>query len=136
MKEFEDELWRIIDDIGHEGANGERRDLVVFKYRPRIIELVEKYYIPKPEEDKSQLLLNTLISIINPKEKATADRLRKLNARRKEYTDEEITNAAKAFSQSEWHRENKQMSIDNLLAPSKFGRWYAASTETNKRKFD
>lgn len=73
--------------------------------------------------------LKYLISIINPREKVTAERLRMLNARRKEYTPEEIFAAAHAFSKSDWHKENKQMSIDNLLAPSKFGRWYTKGQE-------
>lgn len=79
-------------------------------------------------------LLKHIIEIINKREKSTPDRLRKLNARLKEYTEEEIIAAAKAFSKSEWHRENKQMSVDNLLAPSKFGRWYAASQEPGKKE--
>jgi hypothetical protein len=70
-------------------------------------------------------LLFNLISLVNPKEKVTADRIRALNGRLKDYTPEEIINAARAFSKSKWHRENKQMSIDNLLAPSKFGRWHS-----------
>lgn len=74
-------------------------------------------------------LLLSLISLVNPKEKGTADRRRALNARLKDYKPEEITNAAIAFSRSEWHIENKQMSIDNLLAPSKFGRWFTKGQE-------
>lgn len=70
-------------------------------------------------------LLEQLIGIVNPREKPTADRIRLLNARLKDYTSEEIIESANAFSESEWHKENKQMSIDNLLVPSKFGRWYA-----------
>jgi DNA-binding transcriptional regulator YhcF (GntR family) len=77
----------------------------------------------KVEATKSQL--EELIALVNPKEKATEDRLRLLSARLKEYSFGEIINAAHAFSRSEWHRENGQMSIDNLLRPSKFGRWYA-----------
>lgn len=73
-------------------------------------------------------LLQQIIDIVNPKEKPTADRLRALNARLKDYTGNEIIQSANALSKSEWHRENKQMSIDNLLAPSKFGRWYAQRT--------
>ena len=72
--------------------------------------------------------LQTIIEIVNPKEKATDERLRLLNGRLKDYTMDEIIQSANAFSKSEWHRENKQMSIDNLLAPSKFGRWYAQRT--------
>lgn len=73
--------------------------------------------------------LNELIQIVNPREKATQERIRMLNARRKDYSFDEIRAAAQAFSKSEWHKENKQMSIDNLLAPSKFGRWYQAGQE-------
>lgn len=69
-------------------------------------------------------LLDNLIVLVNPKEKATAERLRVLNGRRKDYTVDEIIAAARAFSKSQWHKDNKQMSIDNLLAPSKFGRWF------------
>lgn len=70
--------------------------------------------------------LEQLIVIVNPREKATPDRLRMLNGRLKDgYTLEEITESAIAFSKSQWHKENGQMSIDNLLRPSKFGRWYA-----------
>ncbi len=75
-------------------------------------------------------LLSELIILVNPKEKPTADRLRVLNGRLKDYTADEILAAARAFSKSDWHRKNKQMSIDNLLAPSKFGRWYAQRDNT------
>lgn len=71
------------------------------------------------------LFLSELLLLVNKKEKATDYRRRALAARLKDYTPEEITAAAVTFSKSEWHRENHQMSIDNLLAPSKFGRWYA-----------
>lgn len=83
----------------------------------------------KVGELKSQL--ESIIALVNPKEKPTEDRQRLLNARLKEYSFGEIENAARAFSKSEWHRENGQMSIDNLLRPSKFGRWY---TEGLKNK--
>lgn len=73
--------------------------------------------------------LETLIGIVNRKEKVTTDRVRVLNGRLKDYTEAEIVGAAHAFSHSAWHKENKQMSIDNLLAPSKFGRWYQAGQE-------
>lgn len=82
----------------------------------------------KEERNKNNSLLSTIIAIINPKEKPTDTRQRKLNTLSKDYTDEEITSAAKAFAASVWHRENKQMSVDNLLAPSKFGRWYVQDT--------
>lgn len=75
-------------------------------------------------------LLETIIAIINPKEKVTSDRLAKLNGRLKDYTSDEIIGSARAFSKSQWHRENKQMSVDNLLAPSKFGRWYAVREDS------
>lgn len=76
-------------------------------------------------------LLHQIIEIVNPKEKPTAERLRALNARLKDYSGDDIIGAAYAFSKSEWHRENKQMSIDNLIAPSKFGRWFAQKPDTN-----
>jgi hypothetical protein len=70
---------------------------------------------------------------IHPKEKATEARLRILNGRIKDgYSADDILGAAKAFSHSTWHRENKQMSIDNLIAPSKFGRWFAQKDEPNR----
>lgn len=75
-------------------------------------------------------LLEQVIAIVNPKEKTTTERLRMLNGRLKDYTADEILGSARALSKSEWHRENKQMSVDNLLAPSKFGRWYAQRTDT------
>lgn len=77
-------------------------------------------------------LLNELIQIVNPREKPTAVRIRMLSGRLKDkYTPDEITAAARAFSKSEWHIEHKQMSIDNLLAPSKFGRWFQAGQESS-----
>lgn len=79
--------------------------------------------------DKNDEFLAELISLVNKKEKVTAERLRMLNARLKDYSREDILGAAKAFSRSTWHRENGQMSIDNLLAPSKFGRWFAKSND-------
>lgn len=78
--------------------------------------------------------LQQLILIVNPKEKITEFRLRMYRARVKEYTPEEIKDSAKAFSHSIWHKENHQMSIDNLLAPSKFGHWYAERNQ--KPEFD
>lgn len=75
-------------------------------------------------------LLKELIQIVNPNERPTEDRQRMLNGRLKEYTIGEIKGAARALHRSTWHRENKQMSIDNLLAPKKFGRWYAQRSET------
>lgn len=87
------------------------------------------------EASEGMLLLQELIEIINPREKATQDRVRQVNARLKEYEREEIVAAATAFSKSEWHKENKQMSVDNLLRPSKFGRWYAQSQEPERKKY-
>lgn len=83
---------------------------------------------------RARALLPQLIEIINPKEKPTADRLRVLNGRLKDYTEEEIIGSARAFSKSEWHRKNKQMSVDNLIAPSKFGRWYAQRVEAGSNE--
>lgn len=85
-----------------------------------------KQLIQTTKNDLTNSLLSSLISLVNPNEKPTAERGRALRARLKDYTAEEICNAAIALSKSEWHKANKQMSIDNLLAPSKFGRWYAA----------
>lgn len=130
MDKFRKELARIISQDGWV----DDLEVDVDTQVQRVVLLVEKYYTPK-QIDTSGELLAVLISIINPREKATTDRVRKLNARLREYTEEEIIKAAKAFSKSDWHKENKQMSIDNLLAPSKFGRWYAASQEESKRKF-
>jgi hypothetical protein len=74
---------------------------------------------------RARALMPKLLEIINPKEKVTADRLRVLNGRLKDYTEDEIIESAKALSRSHWHKKNGQMSVDNLIAPSKFGRWYA-----------
>lgn len=73
--------------------------------------------------------LSRIIVLVNKKEKVTAERVTLLRARLKDYTAVEVWKAAQAFSKSQWHRDNGQMSIDNLLRPSKFGRWYAASNE-------
>lgn len=97
-------------------------------------EFMLEHALPK-EPTKEDILLPRLIEIVNPREKPTPDRLRKLRNRLKEYTEDEIVAAAVAFSKSDWHRENKQMFIDNLLAPSKFGRWYALSQEPERKKF-
>lgn len=85
--------------------------------------------LPPASTAHARALLPQLIEIINPKEKPTADRLRVLNGRLKDYSEDEIIAAAKAFSKSTWHKQNKQMSVDNLIAPSKFGRWYAQKPE-------
>lgn len=85
---------------------------------------------PIPLTPPSDLLVK-LIKIINPKEKPIASRHRTLKARLKEYSTEEIIEAAIVFSHSVWHKENHQMSIDNLLAPTKFGRWYAQRGKTS-----
>lgn len=84
---------------------------------------------PAPGPNPKMNILNEIIQIVNPKEKATQERFRMLNARLKDYTVDEIIAAARAFSRSDWHKKNKQMSVDNLLAPSKFGRWYAQKTD-------
>lgn len=83
-----------------------------------------------PGTGPARPLLESIIKIINPRERVTADRLKNVNARLKEYTAEEITAAAKAFSKSEWHRENNQMNVDNLVRASKFGRWYTEGIKT------
>lgn len=85
---------------------------------------------------KNKEFLISLISLVNPKEKPTAERLRLLNGRLKDYSQDEITAAARAFSKSEWHKEHKQMTIDNLLVPSKFGRWYTAGQEASSKFAD
>lgn len=74
-------------------------------------------------------LLQEIIDIINPREKCTYERVRNLNGRMKDYEPDEIRWAARAFSKSEWHKENNQMSVDNLIRPSKFGRWFTAGQE-------
>lgn len=70
-------------------------------------------------------LLEKLLEIVNPNEKVTDERIRMLNGRLKNYSEQEIIESATAFSKSVWHKENKRMSIDYLLMPSKFGQWYA-----------
>lgn len=97
--------------------------------------LLDKTTIKTTKSAEALTLLPSLIALVNKKEKPTDDRRRALTARLKDYTADEITAAAVAFSKSEWHKENKQMSIDNLLAPSKFGRWYEQST-AGKPKHD
>lgn len=85
--------------------------------------LADSINIETKKETKRDFLLS-LLQIVNPREKVTDERLRMVHGRLKDYTEEEITAAARAFSKSEWHKENKQMTIDNLLKASKFGRWY------------
>jgi len=80
-----------------------------------------------PSSVQIKTLLENLINIVNPREKPTEARLRVLKARMRDYTEQEIIQAAHEFSGSTWHVENGQMSIDNLIAPTKFGRWYAMS---------
>ena len=80
--------------------------------------------------DERRRLLEYVISVINPREKPTADRVRLINARLKDYSPREIALTAQVLAQSEWHRDNKQMSVDNLLAPSKFGKLYAKVDDT------
>lgn len=80
-----------------------------------------------PNTAQVRALLQNLIEIINPREKPLQARQNALRARLRDYTEAEIIQAAYAFADSSWHREHNQMSIDNFLAPSKFGRWYAAS---------
>lgn len=82
--------------------------------------------------NKNDSFLVELIAIVNPREKATADRLRQLNGRLKDYTVEDIRGAARSFSKSQWHKENGQMTIDNLLAPSKIGRWYQQAQDDHE----
>lgn len=81
--------------------------------------------VPAAAGDEPTRLLEYLISIINPKEKVIETRMRLVRGRLKEYSAREIALAGQVFAQSQWHKENKQMSVDNLLAPSKFGRWYS-----------
>lgn len=82
-------------------------------------------------EDKDAELrieLEAIMKIINPSEKLTNARITLLRARKKDnYSFDEIKAAAFELSKSDWHKENKQMSIDNLLRPSKFGNWYQKS---------
>lgn len=92
----------------------------------RTFDLVEQPNNHSDVVNPTTELLKKLINIINPREKPTKERVRMLNGRLADYKAEEIIVAARAFSKSPWHKEHKQMSVDNLLAPSKFGRWYAA----------
>lgn len=81
--------------------------------------------IENKESRNTKLILIEVIEIINPREKTTPDRIRMLNARLKDYTYDEVIAAARKLSESQWHKLNGQMSVDNLLAPSKFGKWHA-----------
>jgi len=90
---------------------------------------------PAPGPNPKMNILNEIIQIVNPKEKATQERFRMLNARLRDYTVDEIIGSARAFSKSQWHKENKQMSVDNLLAPSKFGRWFAVREDKPANEF-
>lgn len=81
---------------------------------------------------KDMSFLFELIQIVNPKEKPTPERQRALNGRLENYTNQEVLEAAVKFSKSDWHRKNGEMSIDNLLAPSKFGRWHASEIKQQK----
>lgn len=99
----------------------------------KIAEPINKQLKEATKEDFSLVhqkeLLAAIVVIVNPKEKVTDDRLRLLRGRLKDYTPDEIENAARALSKSQWHKDNKRMSVDNLLAPSKFGNWYAQSNK-------
>lgn len=90
----------------------------------------------KQGQSSAAELLQQIIDIVNPREKVIESRLRLLNGRLKDYTADEILRAARAFSKSEWHKENGQMLADNLLAPSKFGRWYEAGQKLGKDVID
>lgn len=90
---------------------------------------VSKMIMTSSGEITIEEFLSRIIVLVNKKEKVTAERVTLLRARLKDYTAVEVWKAAQAFSKSQWHRDNGQMSIDNLLRPSKFGRWYAASNE-------
>jgi hypothetical protein len=79
-------------------------------------------------------LLKNLIQIINPKEKPTADRVKMVHARLVDYTPDELIASAKELAKSEWHRDNGEMSIDNLIRPSKIGRWFAQSIAPEQKK--
>lgn len=83
----------------------------------------------KNKEINISKLLLKVIEIINPKEKVIEHRITKLKKLLKDYSEDEILKAAIAFSKSDWHIKNKQMSVDNLLAPSKFGKWYVKEEE-------
>lgn len=82
---------------------------------------------------ENQRLMEYIISVINPREKVTEPRMRQLRGRLKDgYSRKDIALSAQVLSQSEWHKQNKQMTVDNLLAPSKFGRLFAQiDTATN-----
>jgi hypothetical protein len=79
-------------------------------------------------------LLQKLIEIINPNEKITPSRLNHLSGRLNDgYMPEELIGAAKEFAKSDWHMKYGQMSIDNLLAPSKIGRWHNQAVKPKKK---
>ncbi len=81
---------------------------------------------PPSKNLEIRAMLQEIIDIINPKEKVTDSRIRELNGRLADgYTREEVIAAARVFSKSDWHKENNQMTVDNLIRPSKFGRWYS-----------
>lgn len=82
-----------------------------------------------PTADTAQATLEKVIEIINPRERANEQKLRMIRGRLKEYTAEEIIDAAHQLSKSEWHRDNKQMLVKNLLAPTKFDRWFDLAQE-------
>lgn len=85
-------------------------------------------------KNKNEDFLKELIDIVHPGEKVTKSRLSALGARLKEYTHDEIRITVKLFSKSEWHIENRQMTIDNILAPSKFGKWYSKTIDTTPQR--
>lgn len=74
--------------------------------------------------------LARVMRIVNPREKIVNARITLMRARLKEYSIEEIEAAARELAKSKWHKENGQMSVDNLLRPSKFGNWYQKSQGT------
>lgn len=83
------------------------------------------------EAAENKRLMEYIISVINPREKPIESRMKMLRGRLKDgYTRKEIALTAQVLAQSQWHKDNKQMTVDNLLAPSKFGRLYAQIDQT------
>lgn len=77
-------------------------------------------------EDTSKTLLEECIAILGTKEIVTKARLKKMNGRLADVKGDadQIRRAAVALSKAPWHIENKQVLIDNLIGPDKFGRWH------------
>lgn len=89
------------------------------------------------KREKVAELLGQVIQIVKPGQKATASRLKALNARLKDYSEADVIKAAKNFANDEWRNrpENRQyMSVDYLLAPTKFSRWAEMDSQQPTQK--